>query len=221
MFTGLIEKVGKMSDKRISGGAGTLVVALEESFDNLKYGESIAVDGACLTLEKEEKGRLVFHVLEETLKRTTLGALPPGAPVNLERAMPADGRFGGHVVTGHVDAVGMISYFEKRGSDWELCIETPEDINRYLVEKGSVAIDGVSLTVTKVFENRFTVRIIPLTLKETALWSKRRGGSVNLEADIIGKYVFRQLNFAGGQSLTASSALDKGLDFDRLKDAGW
>jgi riboflavin synthase len=214
MFTGLIETTAKVVDRKISGSAGVLRVQTAKKLENLKYGESVAVNGACLTLEKNEGDSiLVFHVLEETFKRTNLGALPIGGNVNIERAMAMGDRFGGHIVSGHVDSVAKIRSFVKKGSDYELKVEAPENVCPFLVEKGSVAIDGISLTLVDVRKDYFTVHLIPVTIGETALTSRKTGELVNLEADIIGKYVKRQLDLRGGS--------DNELDMDYLRKAGW
>ncbi len=214
MFTGLIEKLGTIVKRQVSGGAGKLVVTPETPFDKLEYGESIAVNGACLTLEKElSDGGIVFHVLEETLSRTNLGGLPVGAKVNLERALAFGDRLGGHLMTGHVDAVAPIHEISRNGADIELAVSTPDSLQPYLVEKGSVGIDGISLTVVKVTKDFFTVHLIPTTMKKTNLHERKAGDPVNLEGDLLGKYVQRQLglaNFSGSN-----------IDMKTLSKAGW
>jgi riboflavin synthase len=215
MFTGLIETAAEIVERRVSSSAGALRVRTEKKLENLKYGESIAVNGACLTLEKDEGSQiLLFHVLEETFKRTNLGNIPQGDKVNIERAMAMGDRFGGHIVSGHVDSVAkIISFAKMSSSDYELKVEAPESIRPFLVEKGSVAIDGISLTLVEVGKDFFTVHLIPVTIAETALSSRKSGDSVNLEADIIGKYVKRQLDLrSGGESK---------VDMDLLRKAGW
>lgn len=219
MFTGLVQTTGKIKSRKISAKSGSLTVICEDELDSLMYGESIAVNGTCLTLEKSEGRELTFHALAETLKRTNLGSLPLNSIVNIERAMKASDRFGGHIVSGHIDGTGFIRKIEKAGSDWAFSIEFPESIAPYIVEKGSVAIDGISLTIVSVSGNLFTVHIIPVTIKDTALSARKEASPVNLEADIIGKYVRHQL-----ENLFASSAgakVSHSISEDMLRKAGW
>ncbi len=195
MFTGLIETTGIILERKMTGNAGKLIVEVKRKLEHLEKGESIAVNGACLTLEQGMKGGpLTFHVMRETFSRTNLGSEPPGAMVNVERALAANGRLGGHIVSGHVDATARILAFERRESDTELEIELPRGLEEYFVEKGSVAVDGISLTIEKVYQDRFKIGIIPTTWEETSLRTKKRGGLVNLETDVIGKYVIARLN---------------------------
>jgi riboflavin synthase len=213
MFTGLAETTGQITGRNLSGGAGTLSIKSGKIFEELKHGESIAVNGACLTLEKfDNTGNLYFHVLEETLKRTNLGQIPLGTAVNLERALAFGDRLGGHLVTGHVDAVAPVKYLRKQAGDVELAVEIPEKLSPYLVEKGSIAIDGISLTLVMIEKDYFTVHLIPVTLAETALKDKKAGDMVNLEGDLIGKYVQRQL------SLNDSGS---NVNMETLRNAGW
>ncbi len=193
MFTGLVETTGKIAARSVSAGAGKLSVKPDSPLTGLKRGDSIAVNGACLTLEREEvSGALVFHTLEETLRRTNLGGIPLGGKVNLERAMSLGDRLGGHLVQGHVDATGKLVSLGKAGADIELTVEMPEAIAPYVIEKGSIAIDGVSLTVASLSEGRLSVRLIPTTWEATALKERSPGEALNLEGDLIGKYVLRQ-----------------------------
>jgi len=190
MFTGLVEATGTILGRKMNGESGQIVIESARRFPDLTAGESIAVNGACLTLESGMKGGpLTFHVMRETFDRTNLGSLPAGSLVNMERALPANGRLGGHLVAGHVDATGRILSFRRRNSDLELEIELPEPLREYFVEKGSVAVDGISLTVENVLENRFHIGIIPTTWRETAIHTRKPGDIVNLETDLIGKYV--------------------------------
>ncbi|OGV51733.1 MAG: riboflavin synthase subunit alpha [Lentisphaerae bacterium GWF2_44_16] len=218
MFTGLVETTGKIRARNISGGAGVFKISTEKPLGKLVPGESIAVNGACLTLEHGEgNGRtLVFHVLEETLKRTNLGLLPLSSPVNIERAMSLGDRIGGHIVSGHIDAVAPIRDFRKKRADWELAVQLPQEISHWLVEKGSIAVDGISLTLVELTEDFFTVHIIPTTLEGTALKFRKKGEMVNLEADIIGKYVHRQL-FSANYIKERKTV----VDMDLLRKAGW
>ena len=195
MFTGLIETTGVILERRMSGDAGKLIVDVQKKLEHLEKGESISVNGACLTLERGmEGGPLTFHVMRETFSRTNLGSEPLGAVVNVERALAANGRLGGHIVSGHVDATARILSLARRESDTELEIELPRGLEEFFVEKGSVAVDGISLTIETVFPDRFRLGIIPTTWEETALRTKRRGALVNLETDVIWKYVIARLN---------------------------
>lgn len=197
MFTGLVETIGAIASRSVKTGAGKLKIKPNTKFDGLKKGDSIAVNGACLTLETESAdGTLTFHTLEETLRRSNLGSLPLGGKVDLERAISLGDRLGGHLVSGHVDCVGKLLSIGKAGADIELSIEAPEALKPYLVEKGSVAVDGISLTIANLSEDAFTVRLIPTTWEATALRFRKPGASLNLEGDMIGKYVLRQLRFA-------------------------
>jgi len=217
MFTGLIETIGEIKARQEHGEAGSLTVLPKKPFANLQYGESIAVNGACLTLEEvRPDGLLVFYTLAETLHRTNLGMMPLGGKVNLERAMKMGDRFGGHLVSGHVDAVGEVLELGKIGNaDFKLSITTPEEMVPYLVEKGSVTIDGVSLTVIEVNEKYFTVGLIPVTLNDTVLQVRSPGSPVNLEADLLAKYVERQFQLA------AQHPANKKVTMDTLREAGW
>ena len=186
MFTGLVEKVGILAGR----SGDRLRIRVSEPFRDLVRGESIAVNGCCLTLERELPDRTMeFFTLAETLSKTNLGELATGSPVNLERAMLAGGRFGGHIVSGHIDGTGTIRDVRRDGNAVWYTIQAPEPILRLIVEKGSIAIDGISLTVARVDHVSFSVSIIPHTLQETALAFKRAGDIVNLENDCIGKYV--------------------------------
>lgn len=198
MFTGLVEMTGKILARKLQGEAGKLTIETASPFKSLEQGESIAVNGVCLTLESGmDGGPLVFHVMRETFSRTNLGSEPIGATVNLERAMPANGRFGGHIVSGHVDGCGTIVSIKQKDSDTEMTVSVPEEMVPFLVEKGSVAVDGISLTIEAVENNTFRIGLIPTTLSHTNLSGKKAGSPVNLETDVIGKYVAAFLGRAG------------------------
>ncbi len=199
MFTGIIQTTGRIRSRSITGEAGKLTIETSQPVQNPVYGESIAVNGTCLTLEAFSGNLLSFHVMAESFRRTNLGELPLGGIVNLERAMAAGDRFGGHIVSGHVDAAGTILSCGKAGSDTEYVIELPECIRDFLAPKGSICVDGISLTLAGLEEDRFSVRIIPVTWKETALQFRKQGDKVNLEADLIGKYVHHQLRHFFGK----------------------
>ena len=163
--------------------------------EDTKIGDSIAVNGVCLTVTSISGRKFSADVMAETLRRSSLGSLKHGSMVNLERAMAANGRFGGHIVSGHIDGVGVISSFEKEDNAVWVEIETPAKILRYIVEKGSITIDGISLTVAKLTDSSFAVSVIPHTGEETTLLNRNPGDIVNLENDIVGKYVERLMNF--------------------------
>lgn len=185
MFTGIIEQTGKLV--RI----GNSSLEVECGLGPLRVGESISVNGACLTVSSVTEGTLVADLSEETLERTNLGALQEGDAVNLERPLAAGDPLGGHIVQGHVDGVGRVVEARRLAGSVQMTIEVPETLSRYLVEKGSVAVDGVSLTVTLASGNRFSVALVPYTLEATNLGSRRPGDAVNIEADILAKYVER------------------------------
>jgi riboflavin synthase len=194
MFTGLVEEMGTVEALLRREGASRLVLHAARLAAECREGESIAVNGCCLTLaEPPADGRLSFDLLEETLRRTNLGRLETGSPVNLERALPANGRLGGHFVQGHVDCVVAIRAWEPVGLDYRLDIELPREFARYVVEKGSIAVDGISLTVAELKEESFTIWIIPHTRKMTNLGDTSAGRLVNLEFDLLAKYVERIL----------------------------
>ncbi len=191
MFTGIIEELGTVKGVRTQSEGMRLTIVANVTMDGMKKGDSIAVNGACLTVTEFDNASFTADVSGETAKRTSLGKLRVGEKVNLERPMKLSDRLGGHLLSGHVDGVGIIRGVEKRGGMSVFTFEAPADVQRYLIVKGSVAIDGISLTVNEVQGNRFTVTIIPHTAEMTTLGIKKTGGAVNLEADMIGKYVER------------------------------
>ena len=188
MFTGLIEATGTVRSIELRGDQARLVVAVAFAGE-LTDGESVAVNGCCLTVTESDENSASFDVLKQTLDVTSLGSLSNGSLVNLERAMRADGRFGGHFVQGHVDATGKILDFSEHGQDHRLEIALPEDIHRLCIDKGSLAIDGVSLTIAELLENSAVFWIIPHTIEMTNLQQAAEGNTVNLEADVIAKHV--------------------------------
>ena len=211
MFTGLVEGTGKF----IGRGGSRLTIRPEFPLTAAR-GDSIAVNGCCLTLERTTAAGLEVFTLEETLSRTNLGELAPGAAVNLERALLAGSRLDGHLVQGHVDAALAVLGLGRSGSgDMELKVELPAEFAALAVEKGSVAVDGVSLTVAALGEGYFTVCLIPETWARTALSQRREGAHVNVEFDILGKYVLRQLECRarGGDNGT--------LTWEKLSSAGF
>ncbi len=191
MFTGIVEALGQVrSTTTGSGGGRRLELAVpDEARWRLAPGESVAVSGVCLTVVQVEPGGLAFDLAEETLRVTTLGGLAPGDPVNLERPLRLDDRLGGHLVLGHVDGVGEVTGVRPEGEGVRLDVEAPAGLRPLLIPKGSVAIDGVSLTVAALDDEAFGVALIPHTLAVTTLGRRCRGDAVNLEMDVIGKYV--------------------------------
>lgn len=189
MFTGIIEEVGTVKEIKRSGNSSFIRIQAKKVLEDVHIGDSIAVNGVCLTVITADNGIFQADVMNETLERSSLKSLQQGSIVNLERAMSAGGRFGGHIVSGHIDGTGIITNVKKDGIAVWYTISAESSIMRYIVEKGSVAIDGISLTVAKVTDKDFSVSVIPHTAEQTILSSKGKGDTVNLENDIIGKYV--------------------------------
>lgn len=205
MFTGIIEEIGTVRRLQHSTRSCQLTVAATVVLQNTKIGDSIAVNGVCLTVTDLQADAFTADVMPETLRRSSLGVLRNGSPVNLERAMAANGRFGGHIVSGHIDGTGQIASKVPEGNAQIVTISAAPSLLRYIVEKGSIAIDGISLTVAKVTNNSFSVSLIPHTGTCTTLLSKRAGEPVNLETDVIGKYVEKLMQPA--QSTLTTSML--------------
>ena len=193
MFTGLVREVGEVAWLRSTDQTVQLLIKAPRRAARARIGESVAVNGCCLTVTAHREGQVMFDLLAESLERTNFGRLKPGSAVNLERALRVDGRLGGHFVQGHVDCTAEVVGLEEKGSDLRLDIAVPPAFARYVVFKGSIAINGVSLTVAAVKGDRFSVWIIPHTLENTNLGDLERGDSVNLEFDILAKYVERLL----------------------------
>lgn len=189
MFTGIVEEAGQVEQIRAGKRSTELTVRTRKIGRSLHVGNSVAVNGACLTVVAARLGVLKFDVLNETLRRTNLEFVQRGSLVNLERPLRADARLDGHFVLGHVDARGKVRRFEREGKDYVLDVEAPPSVMRYIVEKGSVAVDGISLTVAGVSRRWFRIWIIPHTRDVTNLRACRAGDRINLEADILGKYV--------------------------------
>jgi riboflavin synthase len=187
VFTGIVEEVGKVSSAR----AGQLTIAACKVLEDMKLGDSIAVNGVCLTLTEFSTDAFSVDVMSETLRRTNLGELRPGDGVNLERPLAVGGRFGGHFVQGHIDGVGLVLSATPENEALLLKFEAPQEIMKYIVEKGFIAVDGVSLTVVEYKSTSFTVSLVTYTLGNTTLGYRRPGDRVNLEIDIIAKYLER------------------------------
>lgn len=223
MFTGIIEETGTV--KKIIGQqvSGSIEIKAHKVLEGTKIGDSIAVNGVCLTVTRLQHDGFTADVMAETLRRTNLGQLPIGGAVNLERAMASGGRFGGHIVSGHIDGTGTIQSLRKEGNAVWVTIAAPASILDLIVMKGSIAIDGISLTVAYVDPSVFKVSVIPHTGEETTLLSRRPGDIVNLENDIIGKYVehllrpYTHSNEASSETSTEST----GLTLDFLREHGF
>jgi len=195
MFTGIIEETGTVESVHPGGKSVRLTVSVRKTGLGLSVGDSLSVNGCCLTVvEIDSKGRskaVQFDLLKETWGLTNLKDCRSGSAVNLERSLEAGGRLGGHFVTGHIDGTGKIMTWEQKGEDYQLQVSAPDPVMRYVVHKGSIAVDGISLTVAAVEKSCFTIWIIPHTFNQTALKERAVGDAVNLEADMLGKYVER------------------------------
>src|SRR6188472_717911 len=191
MFTGIVREVGRVVSADGGESGRTLVVEAPETAASTAVGDSVSIGGVCLTAESVDAGRIRFHAVTETLRRTSLGRLAAGGEVNVEPALRAGEPLGGHVVQGHVDGLGRISSVEWEGDGLRVVVEASPEILRYCVEKGSVTVDGVSLTVAELLEDAFAVALVPHTLEATTLRDLAPGQPVNLEADVLAKYVER------------------------------
>jgi len=193
MFTGIIEEVGKIKSVKTRGDNSLLNISAEIVTEGIMIGSSIAVNGVCLTAVEINKTDFTAEATKETLQRSNLQKLKPGSKVNLERPLRADGRLDGHIVMGHVDTVGKIKVIKKGEGSWFVAVEVPEKYVKYIVDKGSIAVDGISLTVTECKGSAFTLNIIPHTFEITILNDKKPGDEVNIEVDITGKYIEKML----------------------------
>lgn len=214
MFTGLIEATGRISGFERQGSAGILCLATTLPLQEIALGDSIAVNGVCLTVTQKAESTICFDVSPESITRTTIGNLRSGDVVNLERALRLGDRLGGHIVSGHIDCIGVLRQRETVSGNAVLGFAMPTAYSRYLVEKGSITIDGISLTVNTVVDDGFSVNIIPHTAEKTTLHSLKTGGRVNLETDILAKYVERLLK-------PAESAVKSGLTMKTLAENGF
>ena len=193
MFTGIVEEMGTIRSIRRGAHSAVLSIGAELVLSDLKIGDSVAVNGVCLTATGKDSGGFTADVMHETLNRSSLGTLVPGSRVNLERAMAAAGRFGGHIVSGHIDGTGTITALRKDDNAVWYTVQAAPSLLRYIVEKGSITIDGISLTVAAVDGEGFSVSTIPHTVAQTNLSQRRRGDPVNLETDVVGKYIEKLL----------------------------
>ena len=215
MFTGIVEEKGIIRSLNINGSSGTIRIESRKVLEGTSIGDSIAVNGICLTVTSMGDGFFTADVMAETVRRSSLGSLSQGSDVNLERAMAGNGRFGGHIVSGHIDGTGTVrSLVREENAIW-VTIETPPEILKYIVHKGSICIDGISLTVASVGSDNFKVSVIPHTGSETTLLSKRPGSPVNLENDIIAKYVERLMNYKEEENNISS-----GITMEMLAELG-
>lgn len=209
MFTGIIEEIGRIQSIHKGAKSAAISVQAKEIMQDVRLGDSIAVNGVCLTVTSFSQSGFTADVMHETLNRSSLGNLKTGSPVNLERAMSANSRFGGHIVSGHIDSTGTVSAIQKDDNAVWYTIKTAPGILRYIIEKGSIAIDGISLTVAKVRKDDFSVSIIPHTAEMTILSGKHVGDKVNLENDCIGKYVERLMGIQPSKTNITSDFLSK------------
>ena len=193
MFTGIIREIGTVRSNAVTSNGGKLAVVCPQSIVSIHVGNSIAVNGICLTATHVDAKGFIADVSSETLSRTTLGKLRSGDAVNLELALAASGRLDGHIVQGHVDGVGTLLESHRVGESWTLKFSFPKEIDRHIVQKGSIAVDGISLTVAEIVDDTFSIAVIPHTYQETTLSRMRPGDSVNLEVDILAKYVEKML----------------------------
>ena len=216
MFTGIIECKGEFVSRSKNSDSARLVIRPEKKFENPVIGESVSVNGCCLSLEKvRDDGSLEFFTLGETLQKTNLGLLQARSKVNLERAMQPSGRMGGHIVSGHVDGTSEVISFNKEGNDYVLKIRMIKDLRPYFVPKGSIAVNGVSLTLVELDSRCFGVHLIPLTLNDTILGELRRGDTVNIETDVLGKYVYSML-----QNYMQYNERSSNITMEKLLNAG-
>ena len=214
MFTGIIEEIGTVKNIQRNGSNSFIVIEAKKVLEDVHLGDSIAVNGVCLTVTKTDGSIFQADVMNETLSRSSLGELRQGSKVNLERAMATNGRFGGHIVSGHIDGTGIITDIVNDGIAIWYTISANADIMRYIVEKGSIAIDGISLTVARVTDRDFSVSVIPHTAEMTILSTKSEGQRVNLENDIIGKYVEKLMK-------PAEKSKNSGIDMSFLSSNGF
>ena len=200
MFTGIIEELGIIRKISISGHSGSITIEASKVLEGTRIGDSIAVNGICLTVTSMAGDSFTADIMAETVRRSSLKGAVSGDKVNLERAMAADGRFGGHIVSGHVDGTGTIIGMHREENAVWVTISAEPSIMKFIVEKGSVCLDGISLTVAKVGTTDFSVSVIPHTGEETTLLRKKTGSLINIENDVVGKYVERLLNFKNNES---------------------
>lgn len=221
MFTGIVEEKGKVRYIKLAGTSGVLAIKARKVLEGTKIGDSIAVNGVCLTVTSLQADGFTADVMAETIRRSSLGSCKAGSSVNLERAMAAEGRFGGHIVSGHIDGTGTIrSMIREENAIW-VSIKTSPQILHLIVEKGSICIDGISLTVAKVDEEGFQVSVIPHTGEETILLEKVPGDPVNLENDVVGKYVEKLLGLQKKGISQSEEQKSSGITMEFLEEFGF
>lgn len=208
MFTGIIEELGVLRAVRRGAGSAQLVISAKKILEDTRVGDSISVNGVCLTAVSFTSSEFTADVMAETLAKTNLSSLNVGDRVNLERALRLGDRLGGHLVSGHIDGTGTVAKLEKHDIATLLTIEAPPEVMRYIIKKGSVAIDGVSLTVVDFKRGSFQVSLIPHTAHLTTLGFKKVGDTVNLEADIVGKYIEKLMDFYGNKNRESKISMD-------------
>ncbi|MDE6088489.1 MAG: riboflavin synthase [Oscillospiraceae bacterium] len=209
MFTGIIEEIGTIWHVRTGKNSCVLTISANKILSDLRVGDSIAVNGTCLTVCRFDSHGFSADVMPETMRRTNLGKLIPGSFVNLERAMSANGRFGGHIVSGHIDGTGKIMQFREEDNAVWVKISADPELLYYMIQKGSVAIDGISLTIAEISKEDFSVSVIPHTRQQTTLLSKKSGEIVNLECDMIAKYLARFQNSENFKNSRKSGSISK------------
>lgn len=220
MFTGIIEEKGIVERSDISGNSGRIRIKCKKVLEGTRIGDSIAVNGICLTVVTFDQSGFTADVMAETVRRSSLKDCRAGSEVNLERAMALGERFGGHIVAGHIDGTGVVSDLKKEENAVWITVRTGPDIMRYVINKGSIAIDGVSLTVASVSDGGFSVSVIPHTGSETTLLGKKAGDTVNLENDVIGKYVERLMGTHSGEEVSGKNS-ESVLNIDYLREHGF
>ena len=218
MFTGIVEEAGTIKKLIISGNSGQIAVRAKKVLEGTKIGDSIAVNGICLTVTSLQVDGFTADVMAETVRRSSLAECSTGDEVNLERAMAANGRFGGHIVSGHIDGTGVITSYRREENAVWVAIETVPEILNLIVEKGSICIDGISLTVAKVGNTDFQVSVIPHTGEETTLLKKKPGSRVNLENDIVGKYIQKLM---GLEPAIKDNKQSSGITMEFLEEYGF
>ena len=211
MFTGLVAELGTVTELKPLKQSYNITVKAQKVLENLKIGDSIAVNGACLTVVKISGSAFTADIMPETVKLTNLRNLKSGDKVNLERTLKLSDGLDGHIVSGHVEGIGVIASKKAQGIAEIVTVKTPPQLLKYIIKKGSIAIDGISLTLTDVTETAFSVSLIPLTVKDTTLGKKKVGDAVNLETDILGKYVEKLINHKLDGGLTKASLLENGF----------
>lgn len=207
MFTGIIEELGTIKQISMQGGSGQIAIKADKVLEGTKIGDSIAVNGICLTVTSLQQDGFTADVMAETVRRSSLDLARKGDMVNLERAMAADGRFGGHIVSGHIDGTGKIVAYKKEENAVWVTIESAEKILEFIIEKGSICIDGISLTVASVSDSNFQVSVIPHTGEETTLLKKKQGDVVNLENDVVGKYIQKFMGMKSNNDKDSQSGI--------------